>query len=106
MKQDQTGSVIITGAEETLSDAAKGPNSAGPVCTDWREKAFELATQINGLEQTMTVDRQRIKYLEETESALLSKNEKLRHELNHMKFIAAWLGVGLFLAAWQAGWIW
>jgi hypothetical protein len=63
MKQNSTGSIVVTGAGEGLTDAAKGPLTDGPVCTDWREKAFELARDLNEKDEVLAMRDQSIEDL-------------------------------------------
>jgi hypothetical protein len=53
--QDKTGSIVLTEPGETLADTARGPDSEGPACTDWRVKAFELAAEIELLTNELQI---------------------------------------------------
>jgi hypothetical protein len=85
MKQNSTGSVVVTGAGEGLTPESLGPNTEGPMCTDWRVKAFELADHLNTAE--------------ENEKTLTGTIRERDREIKHWKLfgIVGWI---VALAGW------
>jgi hypothetical protein len=86
MKQNSTGSVVVTGAGEGLTPESLGPNTEGPMCTDWRVKAFELAEGLNEAEARV-----------ELQSGTIRERDR---EIKHWKLFGI---VGWIVAL--AGWI-
>jgi chromosome segregation ATPase len=87
MKQDKTGSVVVTQEGERLvhPEGVPADNIGEPECTDWQEKAFELAAELEQIAEKLRVSELERDYARRTRQEFAEQVKAARERYDRLQ---------------------